>query len=267
MPGRPPPGPGPRARDGDPQLPGGGSHAAPLGARSPARRARRGSGWGSSDGSAGLRDSSRGPRWWSWRELGFGGPRTPGWRGSTNRCACSQPRRGAGRRLAGVLAAAWIRPQRSASSPRSRSRRTALARTPLSSIPLAAVAAAGGGAAWGAARRAAPAPRPVALAGAAAGGLGRGLLSGRPHRGAPSPGPFDERIFLFAEDLELGMRAAEDGVATWFRPDARVLHLDAHSSVPAFAGEPVDLLARRRRAVIGELRGQPPLAATLGFGW
>ena len=68
-------------------------------------------------------------------------------------------------------------------------------------------------------------------------------------------GPFDERIFLFAEDLELGLRAGSEGVETWFRPDARVLHLDAHSTAKAFEGEPFDLLARQRRAVIGELRG------------
>jgi N-acetylglucosaminyl-diphospho-decaprenol L-rhamnosyltransferase len=72
-------------------------------------------------------------------------------------------------------------------------------------------------------------------------------------------GPFDERIFLFGEDLELGLRAAEQGVETWFRPDARVLHLDAHSTARAFGGEPFDLLARQRRAVIGERRG--PAAA------
>jgi N-acetylglucosaminyl-diphospho-decaprenol L-rhamnosyltransferase len=72
-------------------------------------------------------------------------------------------------------------------------------------------------------------------------------------------GPFDERIFLFGEDLELGLRAAEEGVETWFRPDARVLHLDAHSTARAFGGEPFDLLARQRRAVIGERRG--PAAA------
>ena len=35
-------------------------------------------------------------------------------------------------------------------------------------------------------------------------------------------GPFDERIFLFAEDLDLGLRASAQGVETVFRPDARV---------------------------------------------
>jgi GT2 family glycosyltransferase len=69
-------------------------------------------------------------------------------------------------------------------------------------------------------------------------------------------GPFDERIFLFAEDLDLGLRAADEAVETWFRPDARVLHLDAHATGPAFGGEPFDRLARARRAVVGERRGE-----------
>jgi GT2 family glycosyltransferase len=68
-------------------------------------------------------------------------------------------------------------------------------------------------------------------------------------------GPFDERIFLFAEDMDLGLRAAKVGVTTVFRPDARVVHVDAHSTEAAFDGEPFELLARQRRAVIGEHRG------------
>ena len=68
-------------------------------------------------------------------------------------------------------------------------------------------------------------------------------------------GPFDERIFMFAEDMDLGMRATEAGIQTVFRPDARVVHLDAHSTEVAFNGEPFELLARQRRAVIGEHRG------------
>ena len=46
-------------------------------------------------------------------------------------------------------------------------------------------------------------------------------------------GPFDERIFLYAEDLDLGLRAADVGVETWFWPSARVLHARAHASVRA----------------------------------
>jgi GT2 family glycosyltransferase len=72
-------------------------------------------------------------------------------------------------------------------------------------------------------------------------------------------GPFDERIFMFGEDFELGLHADAEGVETWLRPEARVLHLDAHSTAAAFGGEPFDLLARQRRAVMGERRG--PAAA------
>jgi N-acetylglucosaminyl-diphospho-decaprenol L-rhamnosyltransferase len=68
-------------------------------------------------------------------------------------------------------------------------------------------------------------------------------------------GPFDEQIFLYGEDLELGLRAADAGVETWFRPDARVLHHRATSSGRVFGGEPFDLLARQRRAVVRERRG------------
>jgi GT2 family glycosyltransferase/glycosyltransferase involved in cell wall biosynthesis len=69
-------------------------------------------------------------------------------------------------------------------------------------------------------------------------------------------GPFDERAFMYAEDLDLGLRAADAGIETWFRPDARVLHHGAHSTEPAFGGEPFELLAQRRRSVIEERRGK-----------
>jgi GT2 family glycosyltransferase len=63
-------------------------------------------------------------------------------------------------------------------------------------------------------------------------------------------GPFDERIFLYGEDLELGLRADEAGVETWFWPSARVLHHGAHATRAAFDGEPFELLARGRREVV-----------------
>ena len=68
-------------------------------------------------------------------------------------------------------------------------------------------------------------------------------------------GPFDERIFLYGEDLELGLRAAQHGVRTWFWPDARVVHHRAHSTAAAFGGEHFELLARQRRAVVQERLG------------
>ena len=68
-------------------------------------------------------------------------------------------------------------------------------------------------------------------------------------------GPFDERIFLYAEDTELGLRAGQRGVETWFWPEARVVHHRAHSTNAAFGGENVELLARQRRAVIEDRLG------------
>jgi N-acetylglucosaminyl-diphospho-decaprenol L-rhamnosyltransferase len=69
-------------------------------------------------------------------------------------------------------------------------------------------------------------------------------------------GPNDERSFMYAEDLDLGLRASDAGVETWFRPEARVLHHQAHASERAFGGEPFDLLALRRREVVAERRGR-----------
>jgi N-acetylglucosaminyl-diphospho-decaprenol L-rhamnosyltransferase len=68
-------------------------------------------------------------------------------------------------------------------------------------------------------------------------------------------GPFDERVFMYAEDLDLGLRAADAGVETWFWPAARVRHSGAHSTGPTFGGEPFELLAHRRREVVRERRG------------
>jgi glycosyltransferase involved in cell wall biosynthesis/GT2 family glycosyltransferase len=65
-------------------------------------------------------------------------------------------------------------------------------------------------------------------------------------------GPFDESIFLYAEDLDLGLRAAE----TWFHPEARVIHRRAHSTVKAFGGENYDLLAQGRRDVVRRRLGR-----------
>ena len=68
-------------------------------------------------------------------------------------------------------------------------------------------------------------------------------------------GPFDERIFLYYEDLDLGLRAGEQGIETWFCPSARVLHHRAHSSEKEFGGEPFELLARARREVVARRLG------------
>jgi N-acetylglucosaminyl-diphospho-decaprenol L-rhamnosyltransferase len=68
-------------------------------------------------------------------------------------------------------------------------------------------------------------------------------------------GPFDERTFMYAEDLELGLRARDSGVDTVFWPAARVMHSGGHSTRRAFDGEPFELLAERRRDVVRARRG------------
>lgn len=68
-------------------------------------------------------------------------------------------------------------------------------------------------------------------------------------------GPFDESIFLYSEDLDLCLRAAEQGIETWFWPDARVLHHRAHSSSKAFGGEPFEIVARARHDVVQQRLG------------
>ncbi|HEX8052685.1 MAG TPA: glycosyltransferase, partial [Thermoleophilaceae bacterium] len=69
-------------------------------------------------------------------------------------------------------------------------------------------------------------------------------------------GPFDDRTFLYAEDLDLGLRATDAGIETWFWPEGRVLHRGAHASARRFGGEPFDLLAARRREVVRRWRGE-----------
>jgi GT2 family glycosyltransferase len=68
-------------------------------------------------------------------------------------------------------------------------------------------------------------------------------------------GPFDPHAFLFYEDLDLCLRAREQGVPTVLHPDVRLRHLGGRSTERAFGGEPLELHARRRREVIGARLG------------
>jgi GT2 family glycosyltransferase len=60
---------------------------------------------------------------------------------------------------------------------------------------------------------------------------------------------------MYGEDLDLGLRAADEGIETWFWPHARVIHHRAHSTERAFGGEPFELLAEQRAKVVAERRG------------
>jgi N-acetylglucosaminyl-diphospho-decaprenol L-rhamnosyltransferase len=73
-------------------------------------------------------------------------------------------------------------------------------------------------------------------------------------------GPFDPRQFLFFEDMDLCLRARAAGIPTVLDPTVRVRHLGGHATGPAYAGEPHDVLARRRRAVVAANRGRTAAA-------
>jgi N-acetylglucosaminyl-diphospho-decaprenol L-rhamnosyltransferase len=66
-------------------------------------------------------------------------------------------------------------------------------------------------------------------------------------------GPFDPAVHLFAEDMELCLRARAAGIPTVLHPELRIRHTGGHATLRD--GEPLELLARRRREAI---------AATLG---
>ncbi|HEX3689714.1 MAG TPA: glycosyltransferase [Solirubrobacteraceae bacterium] len=69
-------------------------------------------------------------------------------------------------------------------------------------------------------------------------------------------GPFDESIFLYGEDLELGLHGRERGVETWLWPSARIVHHRAHASALAFGGEPFERLAAARHDVVRRRLGR-----------
>jgi N-acetylglucosaminyl-diphospho-decaprenol L-rhamnosyltransferase len=71
-------------------------------------------------------------------------------------------------------------------------------------------------------------------------------------------GPFDPAVHLFAEDMDLCLRARAAGMPTILHPRLRVRHTGGHATQRA--GEPFDAIARRRRAVIRSARGARALA-------
>jgi GT2 family glycosyltransferase len=73
-------------------------------------------------------------------------------------------------------------------------------------------------------------------------------------------GPFDPAQFLFFEDLDLCLRARAAGVPTLLHPGLALEHRGGHATGPAYGGEPHELLARRRREVVGANLGRGALA-------
>jgi N-acetylglucosaminyl-diphospho-decaprenol L-rhamnosyltransferase len=66
-------------------------------------------------------------------------------------------------------------------------------------------------------------------------------------------GPFDPTVHLFGEDMDLCLRARAAGAPAILHPDLRVRHAGGHAVLRE--GEPLDALARRRRAVVAATRG------------
>jgi GT2 family glycosyltransferase len=68
-----------------------------------------------------------------------------------------------------------------------------------------------------------------------------------------SLGPFDPAVHLFAEDMELGLRARARGIPTVLHPQLVVRHLGGHATLRG--GERLELVARRRREAIAGTLG------------
>ena len=71
-------------------------------------------------------------------------------------------------------------------------------------------------------------------------------------------GPFDPAVHLFAEDMELCLRARARGIRCVLHPGLRVRHTGGHAVLRG--GEPFALLARRRREAVERTRGRRALA-------
>lgn len=71
-------------------------------------------------------------------------------------------------------------------------------------------------------------------------------------------GPFDPAVHLFGEDMDLCLRARAQGVPTILHPGVRIRHTGGHATHRE--GEPLELIARRRREVVGARLGARALA-------
>ena len=105
--------------------------------------------------------------------------------------------------------------------------------------------------------RAGEALAPWRASGRRARGLGGGLRAGRRRTDTLRRlGPFDETIFLYGEDLELGLRAARAGVDLVVALGPRRAPSRALVTRAAFGGEPFERLARARHDVVARRLGR-----------
>ena len=70
-------------------------------------------------------------------------------------------------------------------------------------------------------------------------------------------GPFDPAIEMYGEDLDLGLRAAAEGVPSFFCPETTaILHHGGASAALRYESGPQDVVARTRRAVLRRALGE-----------
>jgi GT2 family glycosyltransferase len=70
-------------------------------------------------------------------------------------------------------------------------------------------------------------------------------------------GPFDAAIEMYGEDLDLCLRAAAEGVESWFRPDTTaILHHGGASAALRYEAGPEGVVALTRRAVLRRAFGE-----------
>ena len=69
-------------------------------------------------------------------------------------------------------------------------------------------------------------------------------------------GGFDERLWMYAEDLDLAWRLRQAGYRTLYVPHARVLHDSSSAADAAFGAEKVDRFTEATYAVLVQRRGR-----------
>jgi GT2 family glycosyltransferase len=77
-------------------------------------------------------------------------------------------------------------------------------------------------------------------------------------------GGFDERYFMYGEDLEWCMRVRDRGWRVTFTPETRIVHLDHRSSEKLYGDTRIDLCMQRYYEIYRERRGSAVMATLFG---
>lgn len=78
-------------------------------------------------------------------------------------------------------------------------------------------------------------------------------------------GGFDERIFMYGEDLDWCMRAHALGWRVRFQPECAIVHLDHRSSAQRYGDKRIDLSLQRSYDIFRQRRGRLATAALMGL--